>query len=118
MIHPRHFYYILDKMKNVVECSVEEVEFLLKDKDKKIVRQEEIGDKFVSTIFLGIDHYMGPNKDHPPVVFETMVFDRSESQKGDIYQERYCTWKEAEEGHARAVQWVKEGCLDEDASID
>ena len=30
------------------------------------------------------------------------------------YQERYATWKEAEEGHKRAVQWVKEGCKEDD----
>ncbi len=120
MIHPRHFYYLLDKMRNVIECRApEELELLLRDPDRKIVKQEEIDGMFVSTVFLGIDHYFGDNKDHPPVVFETMVFDRnSETPNAEIYRDRYCTWEEAEEGHREAVRFVKEGCVHEDEAVD
>jgi hypothetical protein len=37
--------------------------------------------------------------------------------KGDNcldYQERYSTWKEAEEGHQKAIEWIKNGCKDEE----
>lgn len=54
----------------------------------------------VSTVFLGIDHsWAGP----PPIVFETMIF----GGKHDQYQDRYSTWKQAEEGHERAVKIAK-----------
>lgn len=51
----------------------------------------------VSTVFLGVDHNWGEG---PPVLFETMIFGGPENE----YQERYCTWEEAEEGHKRAVE--------------
>jgi len=51
----------------------------------------------VSTIFLGLDHgYDGG----PPVLFETMIF----GGPHDDYQKRYCTWDEAERGHAVACE--------------
>lgn len=36
-----------------------------------------------------------------------MVFDNEDSADG-IYLDRYCTWQEAEEGHKKAIQWVKD----------
>ena len=50
----------------------------------------------ISTVFLGLDHGWSGG---PPVVFETMIFGGPEDQ----FQERYCTWAEAESGHKRAV---------------
>jgi hypothetical protein len=35
----------------------------------------------------------------PPILFETMIF----GGPYDQYMDRYCTWAEAEAGHARAV---------------
>ena len=64
------------------------------------VRHSEQGDVRVSTVFLGLDHSF---RDHgPPIVFETMVFVGDEA----VGQERYATWAEAEEGHARWVAQV------------
>jgi hypothetical protein len=69
--------------------------------------------KFVSTVFLGLDHrYFG---DGPPMVFETMVFvdegktmkwpDGSERpHKTSLDIERYGSWAAAEAGHKRFVQ--------------
>jgi hypothetical protein len=66
------------------------------------VKLTEQGDVMVSTVFLGLDHgYLGGD-DRLPVVFETMVF---QGGHGDD-QERYCTWDEAEAGHARWVAKV------------
>lgn len=52
----------------------------------------------VSTVFLALDHRF--SGDGPPIVFETMVFGGPFDQE----QERYCTWVEAEAGHARWVE--------------
>lgn len=49
----------------------------------------------VSTVFLGIDHGYG---DGAPVLFETMIF----GGKHHEWQQRYCTWEEAELGHQEA----------------
>lgn len=67
----------------------------------------------VSTVFLGLDHnYMGVGE---PILFETMTF-------GGLlngWQWRYCTWEEAEAGHAEVLQIVRraevlgEGTADE-----
>jgi hypothetical protein len=55
----------------------------------------------VSTVFLGLNHSFTPRAQ--PILFETMIFDGSKSK----YQERYCTWDEAEAGHERAVVFAR-----------
>lgn len=55
----------------------------------------------VSTVFLGLDHSFG--REGPPVLFETMVFRDGHGHE----QDRYCTWAEAERGHAAMVEQVK-----------
>jgi hypothetical protein len=64
------------------------------------VRLSEQGDVRVSTVFMGLDHnYWGEG---PPILFETMAFVGDQT----VGQERYATWAEAEEGHARWVDQV------------
>ena len=63
--------------------------------DNLIVKSGE--DIRVSTVFLGLDHGFGAEE---PVLFETMIF----GGEYDEYCERYCTWDEAVEGHAKAVE--------------
>jgi len=61
----------------------------------------------VSTVFLGLDHsYSFGNKDVTPILFETMIFGGEHNQD---YQERCCTWAEAEEMHVRAVEAAEKG---------
>lgn len=68
----------------------------------RIVAKDDVGEVHVSTVFLGADHnFRGQG---PPVLFETMVF----GGPFDLEQERYCSWAEAEQGHARMLQRVKE----------
>ncbi len=60
----------------------------------------------VSTVFLALDHQHTPGG--PPLLFETMIF----GGEHDMWQDRYSTWVEAQEGHARAVlvakgEWVE-----------
>lgn len=67
----------------------------------RIVAQFQEGDTKVSTVFLGIDHNFG---DGPPLIYETMVF----GGPHDGEMDRYATRAEAEKGHQRMVEFVKE----------
>jgi hypothetical protein len=62
------------------------------------VRDTARDDVRVSTVFLGIDHGWDGRRE----LFETMVFVNGSS----VDCERYATWDEAEEGHARWVAQV------------
>lgn len=100
-------YYKLDENKNAAPCNLwewaEQCENMRKTRTKH-VNCEIINGKRISTIWLGLDHQW--EDDGLPLIFETMVFDNYE----EIYCDRYSTWKEAEEGHQKAVEWVKNGC--------
>lgn len=104
--------YTLDKNNNPIECSLKEWGELYstpEGKKRRRVGNENFKGLHISTVFLGIDHGLG---DHDkPVLFETMVFDEAGH---DIYQTRCCTWEEAEEMHKKAIDWVKNGCKEED----
>ena len=67
----------------------------------RTVAKTRVGEVEVSTVFLQFDHNF--SDEGPPVLFETMVF----GGEHDELQERYCTWDEAEAGHARVVEMVK-----------
>lgn len=56
---------------------------------------------YVSTVFLGIDHRFLDKGD--PILFETMVFYKDMS---GIYEDRYCTWEQAEQGHEQVVNYL------------
>ncbi len=109
-------YYKLDENKNVIPCSIYELQDYF-DKNSRIVKQEIIDDKLVSTVFLSIDHghpyWSGDPENYKPVVFETMIHDEKNDKWLD-YQDRYCTWQEAEAGHQRAIEWVKGGCKEDE----
>ena len=72
------------------------------------VGRTEIGGYRVSTVFLLIDHRSIPGPASLPIVFETMIFPINSNRDNPFgdYQERYCTWKEAEAGHEKAIQHV------------
>lgn len=75
---------------------------LFDDKNYKIVKQETLPNgKFVSTVWLGINHNFYKDKD--PLIFETMVFPE-EGNWGDIDCNRYSTLKEAKAGHKKMVK--------------
>lgn len=67
----------------------------------KAVRQEQVGEYWVSTVWLGFDHSF---RDGPPLIFETMVFKGSWE---DLDMDRYSTEEEAVEGHERMVEKVR-----------
>ena len=63
-----------------------------------------IGQREVSTVFIGID--MGHGMTGRPLLFETMVFDLDTGSSGEDC-ERYSTLSEAEAGHLLMVQKQK-----------
>ena len=77
----------------------------------KIVGKNEFGDVSVSTVFLGMDHSFNGGT---PVLFETMIF----GGEYDQYQERYCTWDEAEKGHQIACELVNKIAIDRDNKLN
>lgn len=64
------------------------------------VAKTDLGEVWISTVFLGIDHGFGEKL---PVLFETMIFGGVRDQE----QWRYTTWDEAVAGHEKAVRLVK-----------
>jgi hypothetical protein len=104
-------YYMLDKDRNIIPASLLEWgTYLENTRKERIVKKDHVNGYRVSTVFLGLDHNYDPS-DNKLHIFETMVF--KERTLEDIYCDRYATWEEAEIGHARAMQWVKDGCKDE-----
>ena len=53
----------------------------------------------ISTVLLGIDHGLGFLSGGVPIIFETMVFHRFWSGRGDVRCQRYATLAQAKGGH-------------------
>ena len=64
----------------------------------KIVAQEQIGDYFISTVWIGID--MNWSDEGPPLIFETMVFKQSPDSKRLGEEEECLRWSTEEEARA------------------
>lgn len=95
--------YILDDLKNPVPVYdiVEWAQWFENAQRKRltVVAQDTLPDgTFISTVFLGLDHNFWA--EGPPILFETMAF---EKRGKDTHQWRYATWKEARQGHIRAI---------------
>lgn len=87
---------ILDENKQIVEATLKEwVAF--RESGKFVVDRTRVRDDEVSTVFLCSDHSFGFG---PPLWFETMIFGGEHHN----WQERYSTYSEAQNGHARAVK--------------
>ena len=103
--HPKICY----RDKEGKELEIEELEPLLRDPDYKVIKQEQLGKYFISTVWLGIPHGVGYH------YFETMVFltpegveDPRESLGETIQCYRYCTKEEALKGHEEVIKEWKE----------
>lgn len=79
---------------------IEWAKWFEKNKKTRIVKQDQIGDSFVSTVFLATDYNFEETGD--PILFETMVF----GGPFDHEQERYTTSKLAKEGHEKWCQLI------------
>lgn len=81
-----------NKLGRIIEA--DELEILLRYNEYRIIKQDEVGPYLISTVWLGV-----------PVgeaYFETMVFEGDDS----VEFFRYCTIKEAEEGHEKILnEW-------------
>lgn len=78
------------------------------------VGSDYVGPFWVSTVFLGLDHGFVPWDGPQPVLFETMVFPRTEQDDPkdkanwrDEIMQRYCTLEQAEAGHKAIVESLK-----------
>ena len=76
-------------------------------REERIVKQEYVGDFWISTCFLGLDYNW--IFDGPPILFETMVFKgKGRDIPSDAPMIRTATWELALEAHAEAMAWAKE----------
>ena len=98
-------WYILDDDHNPIEMPKTDMadwgawmEAAMQNK-RRIVQQDQIGEFFISTVFLGIDHSFGFGG--PPILFETMIFPKDSNE--ETYQERYTTWDDALKRHRELV---------------
>ncbi len=85
----------------------------------RFVKKTIVGNYRVSTIFLGLDYGFDWDASKKPVLFETMVFENKLSvdkvgmksfkyrKSLDDFTERYCTLKEAQEGHKLIVKQIR-----------
>ena len=100
-----NLYYILDQNNNPVPVPDVKDWALMFDRENRVVKKTTTThNHYVSTVFLGLDHSWTEDK---VLLFETMIF--SEDKDVDEYQERYSTWKEAEEGHDKIVAELEAG---------
>lgn len=98
-----HGYYILIGQTPVPCDDLEEWARFMRG-DHRRVRLSQVGEWFVSTVFLGLDHnHFGEG---PPLLFETMAWKQvspyCREWKDDIC-ERCATWEEAERQHIEVI---------------
>lgn len=107
----------------------------MNDDEYRRVAETMVGDMWISTVWLGLDHGFGAitaraygGERGPPVIFETMVFDQGEEARkrweeemrkrtkwrydfgageAQDFQERYATEAQALKGHKEAVVAVE-----------
>lgn len=97
-------YYRLNDNNEIEECTPSQAEEFIHS-ERKIVRQEYVGEKFVSTVMLTIDHNFLRYGD--PILFETMIFGNNSGLES--YCARYRTYQEALRGHNEVVEKLKQG---------
>tara|TARA_R110000868_G_scaffold15894_5_gene72024 strand:- start:1441 stop:1746 length:306 start_codon:yes stop_codon:yes gene_type:complete len=94
-------WYRLDENNKPIACEsvLEYHAWEERNEIRRIVKQENIGDIKISTVFLGLDHAY----DGEPLLWETMVF----GGEHDQFQERYSSYEDAVIGHKETVALVK-----------
>lgn len=127
-----HARYILDgKIPVPCEDLLTWARWLEDNTEARIVRQEDVGPFWVSTVFMGLDHNL-LFPDSPPDLFETLVFrnateeDRRQmaataarinytgplTYPRHIAMDDFCrrtpTWEMALEAHEEGVTWARE----------
>ena len=98
----QHCYILDDNHKPVPATVLQWARWLEGTYDRKRVALTKVGRKWVSTVFLGLNHNWFD--DEHPILFETMIY----GPKGfDDDQWRYHTWDEAVKGHNQIVRKMK-----------
>ena len=94
-------WYTLDNNNKPIAATsiTEAAKWLDENLERKVVKQDYVGDVWVSTVFLGLDHAW--NSDIP-VLWETMIF----GGEHDQYQERYTSYEDAVKGHQTALNLI------------
>jgi hypothetical protein len=93
-------HYVLNDDHTVRPAELMEWATAFNDMEKRRVARDQIGDVWISTVFLGLDHQYGEG---PPLIFETLISGGAYDQ--DMW--RYSTWDEAVAGHQAAVDLVR-----------
>lgn len=76
------------------------------ERAERRVRVTRIGPLEISTVFLGVDQSWNSGI---PLLFETMAFlAGTRMTDGGDYNRRYATWSEAERGHQRTVDEIRQ----------
>lgn len=97
-------WYVLDEQHRTVPAD-EETAIPWFGKPERQVAADQIGDVYVSTIFLVMDHRIP--FDDEPLLFETMILGGAHDQE----MWRCSTWEQAKEQHKEAVALVRRGTL-------
>lgn len=97
-------HWILDEKKQPVKVSLMEWAQWM-EKRERVVKQEWVGDTWVSTVFLGLDHNFSDSG--PPILWESMAFSNRKNVNNDMMR---CAgnWEQAEAMHERMVLHVCE----------
>lgn len=105
MINKQRWYILDDNGNPIPEPDTIKACMWLADNKNKIVKQENVGPYWVSTVFLGLDHSW--RLDGPPVLWETMVF--NDGDKDIDQNESRCSGnrEQAEAMHEAMVASVK-----------
>lgn len=101
------FFYILKEKEIIPIDDVDEWKKWYENSKERFIKRDKINKKLISTIFLGLDHNCGWEKDKRPLLFETMIFHDHDLR--EEYCERYHTYDEALNGHERILEKVKKG---------
>ncbi len=105
----RHLYYDWDG------TPIQQWEAILKGEyfDRSVAK-DVINGWLISTVWLMINHAYF--KEQPAIMFETMIFkddaDAPNNEELVDFQERYCSYPEAQEGHERACELVRKETSD------
>lgn len=94
-------YYILDG-KKPIRCN-DFIRWAWYCRPNRQVANRKVNGVRVSTVFLGINHEF--REDKRPILFETMIW--IDGKPGN-FQQRYSTWKEAEDGHYETIKLCRD----------
>jgi len=100
-------HYILeDDGKTVRKAeNIEEWADWFEHSNNRLMKQTNVRQARISTVFLGIDHSFDTSGDSPAVLFETMIFGGAYDQ----FQWRYSDPEEAITDHDKIVNYVMLG---------